>query len=351
VRITANQVTMARIFLLPVPVYMLIYGDAMEWWVAFAVFVLLGATDFIDGEIARREGPTTFGSLIDPVADKIFMAAIILSMVAIGIYPAWVTTILLSRELLMTALRSSVAIRKEAIKTSMLAKLKTIIQMGGSGTIFFTIVLPPKAVVYVCVALAIPFFLTGLVYLLRRKRPPFWSFPVFLAFVLVAVMAGLLSKEVNLAVQMGIILTITWASALEYLVGTYRLFRRTGMLLGDWSRLLWAIVYGVFVVPLVAYFPIVVLPILVSISLEFGLGGIDNIVVLAKSRFSSWPFLLSSAAGFIFAIIANLSIFWHNSSMPFYSSLGLVAISAIICGTVFGRHVDLFKREYYKEKI
>src|SRR5580658_4222752 len=151
---------MARIFLLPVPVYMLIYGQELQWWIAFALFVILGATDFIDGVMARREGPTKFGSLIDPVADKIFMAAIILSMVAIDIFPSWVACALLTREFLMTALRSSVAIRKEVFKTSILAKLKTIIQMGGCGTIFFTIVLPPKEFIIVNILLAIPFFLT-----------------------------------------------------------------------------------------------------------------------------------------------------------------------------------------------
>lgn len=343
-RITANQVTMARIFLLPVPVYMLIYGDAVEWWIAFALFVILGATDFVDGWMARIEGPTRLGSLIDPVADKIFMAAIMLSMVAIDAFPAWVASALLSREFLMTALRSSVAIRKEAIKTSRLAKLKTIIQMGGCGTIFFTMVLPEEAFIYVCFALALPFLLVALAYIVRKMKPPFWALPVFLAFVLVAVIEIFSSKDVNLIVQMAIILTITWASAIDYLVGSYRLFKRTGMMIGDWTRLFWAIIFGLLVAPMVAYFPIMVLPVLVSISLEFGLGGIDNILTVEKSLFSSWPFFLSSLAGLIFAIVVNASIFLQIPWLPFYFSLGLAASSAIICGAIFGRHVELFKR-------
>jgi CDP-diacylglycerol--glycerol-3-phosphate 3-phosphatidyltransferase len=125
VRITANQVTMARIFLLPVPVYMLIYGETIQWWIAFGIFVILGATDFVDGWMARKEGPTRLGSLIDPVADKIFIAAIMLSMIAIGVFAPWIISVLLTRELLMTALRSSVAYRQQVFKTSLLAKLKT----------------------------------------------------------------------------------------------------------------------------------------------------------------------------------------------------------------------------------
>lgn len=343
-RITANQVTMARIFLLPVPVYMLIYGEALEWWLAFAIFVVLGATDFIDGLMARKEGPTRLGSLIDPVADKIFIAAIILSMIAIGVFPAWVASLLLSREFLLTALRSSVAERKQEIKTSKLAKLKTIIQMGGCGTIFFTLVLPSKAVIYICLALSLPFLLVALVYFFRKLHPPFWAVPVFLAFILVGAVEAFSSKEINLIMQMAIILAITWASAIDYLIGTYRLFKRTGMFLGDWARLWWAIVFSLFVAPLVAYFPIMVLPVLVSISLEFGLGGIDNIVVAEKHRFNSWPFFLSSAFGLIFAGAINLAIYWQVPRAPFYISLILVSASAIIAGTVFGRHVDLFKR-------
>ena len=343
-RITANQVTMARIFLLPVPVYMLIYGDTIEWWVAFAIFVILGATDFVDGWMARIEGPTRLGSLIDPVADKIFMAAIMLSMVAIDAFPAWVASALLSREFLVTALRSSVAIRKEAIKTSRLAKLKTIIQMGGGGTIFFTMALPEEAFIYVCFALALPFLLVAVVYLVRKRTPPFWALPVFLAFFLVAVLEIFFDKEVNLAVQMAIILGITWASAIDYLTGSYRLFKRTGMLLGDWLRLFWAIIFGLFVAPMVAYFPITVLPILVSISLEFGLGGIDNIVSSEKRHFSSWPFFLSAVFGLMFAVAVSLAMYLEIPWLPFYCSLGLVATSAIVCGAVFGSHFDLFKR-------
>jgi hypothetical protein len=113
-------------------------------------------------------------------------------------------------------------------------------------------------------------------------------------------------------------------------------------MLGDWVRLLWAITHGVFVVPLVAYYPIMVLPIWVSNSLEFGIGGIDNIVVAVKERFFSWPFLISSINGLLFAFVINSMIFWE---MPVYAlscALVFTGVSAIVCGIFFGRHVDLF---------
>lgn len=344
VRITANQVTMARIILLPVPVYLLIYGEAFQWWVAFALFVLLGATDFVDGLMARKEGPTKLGGLIDPVADKIFVAAIMLSMVAIDLFHPWIISALLCREFLMTALRSSVAIRKEEIKTSRLAKLKTIIQMGGCGTIFFTIVLPSDALIYVCIALAIPFLLVALIYMIRGKTPPFWALPVGLAFLLVSGVQFFFDKDVVLWVQMLIIVTITWASAIDYVVGSYRLFRRTGIWSGDWVRLIWAIIFGLLVAPTVAYYPVVVLPVLVSMSLEFGIGGIDNIVVVEKLHFLRWPFIVSSCAGLLFVgfIIGSQSGLLID--YVFYVALVLSSASSIVCGAFFGRYFDIFKR-------
>jgi cardiolipin synthase len=344
VRITANQVTMARIFLLPVPVYMLIYGESLQWWIAFAIFLVLGMTDFIDGLMARREGPTRLGGLLDPVADKIFIAAIVLSLIASGIFPSWVASVVLSRELLVTALRSSVAARKEHIKTSKLAKLKTIIQMGGLGTIFFTIVLPPDMVSYVCLSLSLIFLFIAIAYFVKSLRPPFWVVPVFAAFVLVGLTSPLISKEEAVFMQMGIIIAITWISAFDYLVGSYKLFRRTGIVVGDLARLFWAIAHGLMVVPLVAYFPITVLPLLVAISLEFGLGGIDNIVVAEKAKFSSWPFFLSGLCGCLYAGAINYIVYMQISGPVFYLSFFLVCASAIICGIVFGKNVELFKK-------
>ncbi len=343
-RITANQVTMARIFLLPVPSCMLIYGDAVDWWIAFVLFVILGATDFVDGLMARKEGPTRLGSLIDPVADKIFIAAILLSMVALEIFPPWVVSILLTRELLMTALRSCVAIRQEQVKTSKLAKLKTIIQMGGLGTIFLTIVLPWGIFTLVCLALSIPFLTVALVYHFRKKPVPFWAMPVFSAFFIVGILGYFVSKDHTLIMQMTVIILITWISAIDYVVGSYKLFRRTGINGGDWSRISWSIVHGLLVAPLVAYYPVMVLPVLVSISLEFGLGGIDNIVVSEKKVFSWWPFLCSSLNGLIFAFYVNGHLLLDFSGNPLYVAIGLALISSLICGIFFGRHVGLFKR-------
>lgn len=343
-RITANQVTLARIFLLPVPVYLLIYGASFQWWIAFALLVILGATDFVDGWMARIEGPTKLGSLIDPVADKIFVAAIVLSMLAIDLYPGWMIGILLCREFLMTSLRSSVAIRKEAIKTSRLAKLKTIVQMGGCGTIFLTIVLPKQALIYACLSLALPFILVWLCYLIKRKTPPFWALPVGLCFLLVVVLISLFVVKTSLIVQMSIILAITWASAVEYIVGSYKLLKRSGVWLGDWLRLSWTLMYGLLVPVLVGYFPIIVLPVLVSMALEFGIGGIDNIVVVEKNHFVIGPFIASLGAGIVFVGLMLLAMNGILAVPVLYIAIALAISSFIVAATFFAKYFDIFRR-------
>lgn len=339
--ITANQVTMARIFLLPVPVFMLIYGSIYQWWLAFFIFVILGTTDFIDGLMARKEGPTKLGSLLDPVADKIFVAAIMLAMAAVNLFPSWLISTLLCREFLMTSLRSSIAIRKEVFKTSLLGKLKTILQMGGCGTIFLTIVLPKWGMVLASLMLAIPFFLVAIIYWFKKLKIPFWSIPVGVAFVLVSLIELIFTKNINLLVQLLIIITITWASALDYLLKSFYLFRRTGMHKGDLIRVFWALVYSLLAL-LAGFYPHMVMPILISISLEFGTGGIDNIVAAEKHRLLIWPFLITASTGVLFIVYILISSYFMINISYFYSSLILPIISFIVCGFFFIRNTELF---------
>lgn len=345
--LTANKVTLLRIILLPVPVAMLIYGDERWWWAAFVIFVFLGMTDFIDGWMARREGPTKLGSLLDPVADKIYIAAIFMTWTAWGVFPPLVISIILSRELFLTALRSSVAIRKGFVKTSILGKLKTVIQMGGSGTIFFTLLLSADHLFILCNILAIPFIALALMRLINKKSQVYWQLPVGIAFLSVAVLSKFVDAEFNLRFQIIVIILITWGSAAGYIIESLKLFKNSGILPGDWARLLWALTHGVFVVPLVAYYPAAVLPLLISISLEFGVGGIDNIVVSEKGIFAIWPFAVSLASGLIYSFIVNALIIAKSDILnPFFVSIALVAISSTICGAFFGRHSDLFKKVF-----
>src|SRR5262245_15811248 len=127
-RITANQVTLARLILMPM-LCGLIYGDtAMQTW-AVIIGTLVGATDFVDGYLARKQGPTVLGGLMDPIADKVFIAVCFVPFADRGYVPWELVAALFLREYLVTALRSSFERRQKQLRSTYLSKIKTWTQM------------------------------------------------------------------------------------------------------------------------------------------------------------------------------------------------------------------------------
>ena len=109
-RITANQVTIARLIGLPF-VGALAYGDERSRIIAVILGTLIGLTDTVDGYLARKYGVTVLGSLLDPVADKVFIVVSYGICADLGVIPWWVAAAILSRELGVTVLRSSLELR------------------------------------------------------------------------------------------------------------------------------------------------------------------------------------------------------------------------------------------------
>src|SRR4030095_4758145 len=102
----ANRLTLGRLALAVLFVFALssVWSDARS--VALVLFVLAGISDYFDGEIARRYGTVTkFGKLMDPLVDKVMMAAAFICLVPPGAVPAWVATIVVARDFLITGLR------------------------------------------------------------------------------------------------------------------------------------------------------------------------------------------------------------------------------------------------------
>lgn len=133
-----NRLTLARIFL--IPVFLLIisiripYGD----FLAAAVFILAASTDGLDGYIARkRKQVTTFGKLMDPLADKLLITAALISLVELQRLSAWVAVIIIGRELAVTGLRSMAASEGAVIAASKLGKYKTVTQIIAIVMMFF----------------------------------------------------------------------------------------------------------------------------------------------------------------------------------------------------------------------
>jgi CDP-diacylglycerol---glycerol-3-phosphate 3-phosphatidyltransferase len=126
-----NVLTLVRIVAVPVLVVALLGaipgGDAL----AAAVFALAAVTDGLDGYIARSRGAvTTFGKLMDPLADKLLIVAALVSLVSLDRLEAWVAMVIISRELAVTGLRTLAAERGVVIAASWLGKLKTALQVA-----------------------------------------------------------------------------------------------------------------------------------------------------------------------------------------------------------------------------
>ena len=131
-----NSLTLARIFLIPLLVVVLltkvevtIFGIGKEL-VGAVIFAVAALTDWLDGYLARRrQQVTTFGQLMDPLADKLLITAALVSLVQMERAPAWMVAIILGRELGVTVLRSVAFSRGVTIPASGLGKVKMMSQV------------------------------------------------------------------------------------------------------------------------------------------------------------------------------------------------------------------------------
>jgi CDP-diacylglycerol---glycerol-3-phosphate 3-phosphatidyltransferase len=126
-----NVLTVLRILAVPVIVVALLGETPNGDTLAAIVFALAAVTDGLDGYIARSRGDvTTFGKLMDPLADKLLIVAALVSLVALDRLAAWVAMVIIARELAVTGLRSVAAERGVVIAASWLGKVKTILQVA-----------------------------------------------------------------------------------------------------------------------------------------------------------------------------------------------------------------------------
>ncbi len=129
-----NALTLLRVAIIPIVVVLLIGGEAeaTRWW-AFILFVASAVTDFFDGWLARKLGQESdFGRLFDPIADKLLVTTVYFSLVGTGIIAGWhvaAVIVIVSRELLVSALREYLAERGVTMPSSRQAKYKTTIQL------------------------------------------------------------------------------------------------------------------------------------------------------------------------------------------------------------------------------
>lgn len=127
-----NMLTMGRILVIPLFVWLTYDADPMYSTIAATVFTVAAVTDVVDGFLARRWNQiTVVGKLLDPLADKLIVAAAMVMMVRLGRIPAWLVIILLSREFIVTGLRQIAASEGMVIAAGQEGKWKTSLQLVG----------------------------------------------------------------------------------------------------------------------------------------------------------------------------------------------------------------------------
>ncbi len=129
----SNVLTMLRIIIIPIIVLCIYLKSPFFGWTAFVLFCIASITDYFDGYLARiRNEVTNFGTFLDPIADKLLVAAIILILTSKGVIADWETIpalIILLREITVSGLREYLAGVKVSIPVSRIAKLKTLLQL------------------------------------------------------------------------------------------------------------------------------------------------------------------------------------------------------------------------------
>ncbi|MBP1949195.1 CDP-diacylglycerol--glycerol-3-phosphate 3-phosphatidyltransferase [Virgibacillus litoralis] len=137
-----NKITLSRIFL--IPIFIILLSVPFDWGVwsigesslpvshlaAAILFIVASTTDWVDGYYARKYNlVTNLGKFLDPLADKLLVATALILLVELGLAPAWVTIIIISREFAITGLRLVAAGEGVVLAAGSMGKLKTVTQM------------------------------------------------------------------------------------------------------------------------------------------------------------------------------------------------------------------------------
>ncbi len=121
--------TLIRIVLVPLVIVFLISSSRVSVLIAAVIFIAASLTDWLDGRMARRWNQVTrLGTLLDPVADKLLVAAALVSLVQVDVIGAWVALVIIGRELAVTGLRGVALSMGAIVPASGLGKAKTVSQ-------------------------------------------------------------------------------------------------------------------------------------------------------------------------------------------------------------------------------
>ena len=156
-----NLLTLLRIFLVPFLVVVLLTKFDGRETVGLLIFLTATATDFLDGWVARRRGQiTTLGTLLDPIADKLLISAVFISLVELGLAPSWMVVVIVGREFAVSGLRAIASGQGIVIPASGWGKAKMFSQIVAASLLILALrhqgfVLPGKIALWLVVAIAL----------------------------------------------------------------------------------------------------------------------------------------------------------------------------------------------------
>ena len=338
--ISANQVTLIRLALIPVPCWLLYCGTTGQY-AALIFATLLGCTDFVDGYLARKYGGTVLGGLMDPIADKVFIAATFLPAVDLRWVPSWMVALLFVREFFVTAARTSYERRDLQLKSSYLARYKTWVQMCGVGVLmllsastsaFMDWFLGALALLPIVGYLALRFVAR------RRWKGAGWFAISFAALLLIHRGFG---GHVLAIALMYFIVAVTYASGLGYLFGVGKLKGRGRVTAGEIVRLVTSIVLPIVAIGAQSRADSPSWAIIAVVSFELAHGGLDNLLAhhRAEDGGMRWGARLIAECGLLVAA-------WIVPSTTLSRSFAFAALGVSAVGLVIA---FVQKRRYYLE--
>lgn len=137
-----NKITILRIILIPIFIFLLLYNFSGEIvllgsrkidiniFMATIIFIIAAITDFLDGYLARKYNlVTNIGKFLDPLADKLLVCSAFIVMIELNLIPSWFVVCVITREFAVTGLRMLALEQGEVIAAGILGKLKTVMQL------------------------------------------------------------------------------------------------------------------------------------------------------------------------------------------------------------------------------
>jgi len=287
-KITANRLTLLRILLLPVPC-LLLYGGPEAKITALGVGSLLGLTDYFDGRLARRQGVTRLGTLLDPIADKIFISVLYLILFRLNYLPLFIVAPLLLREFLVTALRQIVP---GNLPVSWLAKTKTALQMTGAALVVLLNIFQEHTLLILTATTLLASVGVKFSSLGAEQKQKLWLGALLFPFL------TLLPRE-HLPLCLGsLILGVTWLSAVDYLKGASPYLSRAKL-----PRVIAPILLPMVAVLLIpettGHFWLLALVLLVSELVR------ETFALLKEERSNPHPWLFLGVAGIFFLLLPS----------------------------------------------